>query len=324
MPRSRFVHAAATAAAAFVFLLGTMSCSSNTVRGGARPPTQADSGHGDYSSEGDSGENAMATVEMPPAYEAPPPPPPEAPEIVVSDNPRVATPNTSSSQPVTPVSVHQLSAPATDTAAEGPDAVDNKPFRGLGQFNDPGVMQAKQWSSLAFWVGPSQAAIAEEAGGAKLTETQGIWMAPTMRVTLLPDPDLEAIEQTAAIQDIGLDQVATWKWKVKPARGGTYTLNALVEILVRGPDGELVKRPDGSFKTLDDFKREVKFRVRVDATTRAKEAIGNASSFGDAIAGLFKSWQGALAALAALIAAAGGVWAAVRKLKGGGADTATK
>jgi hypothetical protein len=339
MSSYRFIHTA-VCAAILVLLLSVVACSSNRVRGGeAGLPTQSDYG-----------ENAMTGAEdyLPPAanghgpkknghgpkldgYPAarptndghgsppppPPPPPPPEPERCCGDDPSQSA--GSAHRPP------KLSAPATDTSAgeddavaEGPDAADAAPFAGLGAFIKPPVWTAERWYTLEFVAGQNQAALKDVSEDRELTTTRKIWMAPTMRVILDPNPNFEMKPQNPdqEIQELSPDKTAAWFWNVKPLKPGTFTLVARVQALVRGPDGELVKGPDGKLKGRVYPPSMVDVQVRVGTKTKALNAIGNASSFGDAFAALFKSWEKMLIALAALIAAVGGVWAAVRKLRG--------
>ncbi len=122
--------------------------------------------------------------------------------------------------------------------------------------------------------------------------------------------------QTPDVQDIGLDRTANWKWKVKPIKGGPHKLHAQVEILVRGPDGQLVNGPDGTPKTLDSYDRYVAIKVEVGTGRGFMNALRNAADAGDLLGTLFRSWEKTLLALAALITALGAVLMAVRKLRG--------
>lgn len=320
MPRSRFVHAAATGAAALMLLLGAMSCSSNHVRGSSRPPpsgaTQAD-----YSSEGDYGENAMATVEPPPAYTSPPPPQPVPPVSLGERDdwvpPRQAHAVQSAHGPP------KLTAPATDTAAEGPDEAPTEPFAGLGTFAKPPVLTVGIPYTLKFYIGRNEAGLKNVSEGREMTDSHRIWMAQTMRVTLDPNPDFVIKPQNPdqEIQDLSPDSTAAWFWIVTPLhQGHKKTLTARVQALVRGPDGELVKGPDGQLKGRYFPATTVDVDVRVSGKARIGGLIEDASWLAKALGGMFETWKGMLVALAALITAAGGVWAAVRKLKGGGAS----
>src|SRR5205085_9323013 len=131
-----------------------------------------------------------------------------------------------------------------------------------------------------------------------------IYVAPVMRVTLLPNPDFEVREKTQAIQATGNDLAATWLWSVKPLKGGDETLAANVE----------VGRMNGKeFVAADSYTRHVPIRVRVGTWKGFLNALAQASSLGDVLTTLFKSWEKTLIALAALIVAVGGVVFAIRK-----------
>jgi hypothetical protein len=318
MTHYRMIHVVAMCAAALVFLLGVMSCS----------PTPSAVGSGPNGSE--YGENAMETVDYPPpsgnghgpkldtpasrpptanGHDGPPPPPLTFdPERCCADDIPVAgsahrTPN--------------LAAPATDTVAEGPDPVDDATFKGLGAFVKPPVWKVGNSYSLEFVVGQTEASLKDVAEDRELMKARDILMAQMMRVTLDPHPDFEIKPQNPdqEIQELSPERTAAWFWNVKPLKPGKHTLVARVQALERGPDGELVKGPDGKLKGRFYPPRSVEIEVRVGKKAKALDAIGDASSFGDAFAGLFKSWEKMLIALTALIVAAAGLWAAVRKLR---------
>jgi len=196
-----------------------------------------------------------------------------------------------------------LAAPATDTA---PTADAEK---GRGAFVKPGDMELDNWHRLEFVLGRNDAALVEESEDQELTASRAIYVAPLMRVTLLPDPNFEIKAQSPATQPTGADRAASWQWSVRPLRGGSHALVALVEILER--------QPDGSLTTVDNYKRRVPVKVRVGTWKGFLNALRNAAGLGDALGTLFRSWEKTLLALTALIAAAAALWAAIRKLKGG-------
>ena len=121
-----------------------------------------------------------------------------------------------------------------------------------------------------------------------------------MRVTLLPDPNFSVDPQTPAEQRIGLDKRASWHWNVSPkTKAGLFTLVARVQIL---DDGEVV----------DDYTRRVDVKVTVGGRQRVAEDIGFLKTIGEALGGLFSSWQVTLAAFAGLIGAAFAVWKVIK------------
>ena len=267
------------------------------------------------SSSGDYAENAVATVDLPDYASAePPPPPPAAPPETGSAGPELdrPTPSVRVARASVPRRPAELEPPATDTS--GADA-DNEPFAGLGAFVKPPVWTAGSWYTLQFVAGQNQAALKDVSEDQELTTARGIWMARTMRVTLDPNPNFEVKPQNPnqEIQDLSPELAAAWFWNVKPLKPGSYTLFARVEVLERGADGQLIKGPDGKIKSHAFPPRKVDVKVRVGTQEGVMNAIDNASLFGDAFAGLFRSWEKALVALAALIAAASGAWLAFRK-----------
>jgi hypothetical protein len=301
MSRSNFVLITILAGA-LILLLGVAACAPVRLNGGEDMNMPAEDGGIDM--------NAMEVDTLPPAYgtaEPPPPPPPEPAMAVIpaSEGPPVTRPH--------------LRSPATDTAAEGPEPeADNRPFRGLGAFVKPPVWKVGNAYSLEFVVGQNEAGLQSVGERRAVTTPAGIWMAPTMRVTLDPNPNFEIAPQNPdqEIQDLSPDRTAAWFWNVKPLKPGTFTLVARVQALKRGPDGELVKGADGKLQGRFFPPQTVDVQVRVGARDKAIGAIGDATTFGEAIGAMFGSWQKMLAALAALITAAGTVWAALRKFQG--------
>jgi len=140
--------------------------------------------------------------------------------------------------------------------------------------------------------------------GQTLAGQKPIYVAPVMRVTLLPNPDFDVQAKTSAIQVIGNDLASTWLWSVRPHKGGNEMLDALVE----------VGRMNGNqFVAADSYTRHVPVRVKVGTWKGFLNALQNASTLGDAFATLFKSWDKTLIALTALIGAIGGLIVAIRK-----------
>jgi len=168
-------------------------------------------------------------------------------------------------------------------------------------------MEVDNWHHLEFVVGRNEAALAEESEDQNLTRSKAIFVAPLMRVTLLPDPDFEIKPQSDATQETGADRAASWQWLVKPLRGGSHALIAQVEVLER--------RPDASIVSVETYKRRLAIRVRVGTWQGFLNALKGAATFGDVLGTLFGSWGKTLTALTALIAAAVGLWAAIRKLR---------
>jgi hypothetical protein len=205
-----------------------------------------------------------------------------------------------------------LEPPATDTSGEEGD---NEPFAGLGAFVKPPIWTAGNWYTLQFIAGQDEAALSEVSEDRELTTARRIWMARTMRVALDPNPNFEIKSQNPdqEIQDLSPEKTAAWFWNVRPLKKGKFTLYARVEVLERGPDGQLVKGPDGELKSHSYPPRMVEVDVRVGRQEAVIGAIDSGKSIGEAFTGLFASWQKALTALAALIAAASAAWLAFRK-----------
>lgn len=197
-----------------------------------------------------------------------------------------------------------LSLPATDTTApEEPQSVDY--LKGRGAFTDlPDLIVGRSYP-LMFVVGPTEKAIADEAGGVEMAASQTVYVAPVMRVTLLPNPNFDTEAETSAVQRTGLDRSATWQWNIVPRRDGEQRISALVEVLQ--------PNPDGSYTTLESKNRHVSLEVEVGTWQGFMTALQNAASLGDVLTTLFNSWGKSLGALAALIAAIFGVPIAIRE-----------
>jgi hypothetical protein len=248
--------------------------------------------------------------------EPPPPPPPPEPE---SEGP-TATPISDEHHGPTAL---PLELPATDTTAddgaEGPDEAAppaegppivppfTDPQKGRGAFVKPGDMEVNNWHRLEFVVGRTDAALAEESEDQELGQSKDIYVAPLMRVTLEPDPNFEIRRQSPDVQETGADRAASWQWSVKPLSGGSHALIARVEVLEKQADGNLL--------ATETYTRRLAVTVHVGTWQGFLNALKGAASFGDLLATLFGSWGKTLTALTALIAAAVGLWAAIRKLR---------
>ena len=189
---------------------------------------------------------------------------------------------------------------ATGNSAELPSQVS----KGVGAFVDPGAMAVDAWSTLEFVVGPDEAVLAEETEGRKLTPAGTVYVAPTMRVTLLPDPNFTVQPQSDPIQDTGMDRTATWQWKVKPLGGGDATLFARVEV------GD--RRTDGTLAVSKTYTRRVAVHVEVGTWKGFLNALKSAATLGDLIGTLVGSLGKTLAAIAAMITAGPTIWLALR------------
>ena len=188
--------------------------------------------------------------------------------------------------------------------ADANEVLPEQVTKGVGAFVDPGDMDVDAWSTLEFVVGPTEAVLAEETEHRKLTPAATVYVAPSMRVTLLPDPNFQFQPQSDPIQDTGIDRTATWQWKVKPLGGGSTTLFARVEVGRR--------QPDGSLSVAKTYTRRVAVRVHVGTWKGFLNALKSAASLGDLIGTLVGSLGKTLTAIAAMITAGPTVWLAIR------------
>lgn len=216
--------------------------------------------------------------------------------------------------------VENTSADESGTLAEGPpvenmsaDDLGNQvpPFtdpqdRGVGAFATPPPMEVGRWFNVEFLVAQNTQGMKEEAGGKTTEAPKQIYIAPKMRVTLLPDQDFKAVAKTPEVQAIGLDRSATWQWNVSPVSGGDLELTAQVQPL------------DAKGEVVDTYTKYVKVHAKVGGYQSFISGTKNATGVGDALATLFKSWRETLLALAALIVAAFFVVRVIRNRGSGG------
>lgn len=153
-------------------------------------------------------------------------------------------------------------------------------------------MRVGNWYNVEFLVAPSQSGLREEAQGKSTGASKQIFLTDKMRVTLLADKAVKAIAKTPALQSLGRDRSATWQWNISPRSGGDLELTAQVEIL--DPDGEVA----------DTYTKYVTVHASVGGMESFMSGTKAASTAGNALTEMFKSWREALLALAALITAA--------------------
>jgi hypothetical protein len=204
-----------------------------------------------------------------------------------------------------PAQTAQPPGPAPAPQPPGPaPAPDAKP--GVGGFVAPGDMEVDNWHEVQFAVAPDAVQLQVQVEGQGLAGQKPIYVAPVMRVTLLPNPDFDVQAKTNAVQAIGNDLASTWLWSVRPHKGGSETLDALVE----------VGRMNGNqFVAADSYTRHVPVRVKIGTWKGFLSALQNASTLGDALSTLFNSWGKTLIALTAFIGAVGGLIIAIRKVR---------
>lgn len=158
-------------------------------------------------------------------------------------------------------------------------------------------MEVDRWAVIEFAAGPDLGKLRVQTESQALTSPTAIYVAKTMKVTLLSDPAFEIRAKSDPVQDTGLDRTATWLWDVRPKGGGAHSLNARVEVLRA--------LPGGGYETIEQYTRKVAVTVRVGALRNTLGAIDQAASVGDKLTGLFSSWQKTVTALAALVVAVG-------------------
>ena len=167
----------------------------------------------------------------------------------------------------------------------------------MAAFVKPAPMQVDRWAVIEFVAGPSESKIRAETEGRALTASTAVYVAKTMRVTLLNDPAFEIKAKSEAVQNTGLDRTATWLWDVRPKSAAARPLVARVEVLRA--------LPAGGYETIEQYTRQVDVEVKAGALRNTLGAIDQAATVGDRLTLLFNSWQKAVAALAALVVAVG-------------------
>ena len=240
--------------------------------------------------------------ELPPPPEPPPPPPPPSVEAAIAGGaagPAAERPRARSvsSAPFSPRAALPFTGPQaeSDAPAEGPEA--SLAEEGVAAFVKPPPMEVDRWAVIEFVAGPSENRIRAETEGRTLTAPTAIYVAKTMRVTLLNDPAFDIKAKSEAVQNTGVDRTATWLWDVRPKRAAAHPLIARVEVLRA--------LPGGGYETIEQYTRQVEVRVKAGALRNTLGAIDQAATLGDRLTLLFNSWQKAVAALAALVVAVG-------------------
>ena len=237
-------------------------------------------------------------------YESkPPPPPPPAPALErdgfegSSLKPAAGSPGPRRVNYSARVEGTSIRLPATDTVAEmealppqpATDTSAEEPIeQGLGAFiKPPDVMRPQTWYKIDFVVAANAQGLKSEAGE-ETTEATQINIAPVMRVTLVEDQNFKFKALTSEVQKLAGDKSATWAWNVMPLRTGTFMLEAKVEVLENG-------------EVAYDYTRKVAVQVKVSGWQAFLAGITNATSLGEAMQSLLKSWQGALVAFLAFL-----------------------
>jgi hypothetical protein len=277
----------------------------------------------------------MLATSAPPPYVAtslPPPPPPPPPPIAeeaygVDEATAAPTRPTSALPQARPPALEPGSgAPFVTTMAQpaagaapaavppppacAPASLDcNESLPGRGAFATPPPMWVGQPADLTFAVGKTDAGIVRElAPRNQPARTVRVNIGRCMKVTLEEDSRFDILSRNGETKRLAKDMDrASWRWSVRPKLAGVTEFRAKVEVL----------RKDGNRCTdeaLDEYTERVEVQVQIGLGSRFKGAVGEATETGGLFAALFKSWQGALVSLAALLAAVSSVIVAVRNL----------
>ena len=196
---------------------------------------------------------------------------------------------------VTPHSTAQRinAVQSVDAVAAPDDGIE----QGVAAFVKPPPMEVDHWYVVEFAAGPKEANVREETEGRALTALTRVYVAQTMRVTLLDNPAFEIKPKTASEQATGLDKTATWLWDVRPKSADGNALQAKVEVLR--------KLSDGTMEVVESYTRSVPVSVHIGGMKRTLGAIDDASTVGSKLTGLFGTWQKTIGALVALLGALG-------------------
>jgi hypothetical protein len=204
-------------------------------------------------------------------------------------------------------------APAPAVASQGgcaPGDLDcNDAVLGRGSFAKPPEMWVGQLADLKFAVGKTDAAVARELlPDDRPAEIQDVNIGRCMRVTLEQNNHFDIKSPNGEVKRLSRDMGrASWRWSVLPTRPGTVEVRVKVEVLKRVGDSCTKDQ-------FDEYTEHVSVAVQIGWWQKLLAGLGEARGVGDVFAALFKSWETALIALAALITALGGVVAAVRGL----------
>jgi hypothetical protein len=183
----------------------------------------------------------------------------------------------------------------------GPDDLDcNEALPGHGAFQPPPEMWVDTPAVLEFAVGLTIGSLTREMGEAPPpAEVRDVFIGRCMRVTLEPNPAVRIQGPNGVTTRLARDMDrASWSWSVIPLNPGSPTLRARVEILAQ-------RERQCSDRILDQYTERVPVQIRISRWRGFLRALGEAKNFGDVLAALFSSWEGAVAALAALLTALG-------------------
>lgn len=201
---------------------------------------------------------------------------------------------------------------AAPPAAAGCDPRDldcNASVLGRGSFAKAPEMWVGEPAELEFAVGLTDAAVERELlPDDSPARVQDVNIGRCMRVTLEPNAHFDITGANGEIRRLSRDMGrASWRWTVMPTRAGKTGVSAKVEVLKRSGD-------TCTGEQYDEYTERVTVDVQIGWWDRFLVALGEAKGVGDVFSALFKSWETALIALAALITAFGGVVGAFRGL----------
>ncbi|MDP5278368.1 hypothetical protein Q9Q95_05485 [Sphingomonas sp. DG1-23] len=180
---------------------------------------------------------------------------------------------------------------------------------GVLAFDPPAKMTVDTTYDLTLSIGKAAdveevRAVVRRAG--RRLEERALQVGAFMTATLTGNAFEIALQGTEGpSRSLGADRRDVWQWQVKPLRAGSQRLLLTVSADAMGPDG---KRRRFSLAN-----RPVDVLVEVSASQRREDrtkAIEDSLGRGARVMGALQKW---LIGLAALLAAAGGAWLAMRK-----------
>jgi hypothetical protein len=217
-----------------------------------------------------------------------------------------APPSVRAAAPSEPAAAAPLSG---QTSCGAQDLDCNGLHIGKGAFAKPPQFWVGKADDLRFAVGLTDVAIARElAPGDTPTPSAPVNLGRCMRVTLEKSARFDIVSANGETRRLARDMGrASWSWTILPKQAGRAEARALVEVL-QAADGRCTS------EAVDQYTEAVSMNFTIGRWRSFLDAVGSASNAGEVFSALFKSWEGALVSLTALVTAIGGLFLAIRKL----------
>jgi hypothetical protein len=223
--------------------------------------------------------------------------------------PATATESAGIAKQESPADAAAPPAPPARPGCASADLDCNGDHSGRGAFAKPPQLWVGKPDDLRFAVGLTDAAIARElAPGDSATGSAPVNIGRCMRVTLEKSGLFDIVGPNGEIRRLAHDMGrASWSWTVLPKQAGRAEARAKVQVL-KAAAGRCTE------EAMDEYTESVAMSITIGRWRSFLDALASASSAGDVFAALFKSWEGALVSLTALLAAISGLVVAIRKL----------